>query len=161
FHVTGVHTCALPIYPVRKILGMDSEPDFSTMYGGGTYYYSGISVSGAGDYNNDGFHDILITAPVAGDYGLAFMLFGSGDVNGSATYRSFSRAGNSSRQAVGIPGNAADGTSPSRVWLDFMQGVLASREIVTITRTNTGLSGFSRPEEVADVTWTVSTNRIL
>ncbi len=149
-----------PSYPARKILVIDSEADFSTMYGGGSYYYSGTSVSGAGDFNNDGFQDLLIAAPLAGNYGRAFMVFGAGDAEGSATYKSYSRNADSPRGPVGIPGNAGDGTSPSRVWLDFSMGKFASLEQATITRTKANVSGFSRPEEVADVTWKVETSRI-
>lgn len=53
------------------------------IYGAGEDYETGISVSGAGDFNGDGFADILIGASqgegtvMGNDHGLVYLIFGS------------------------------------------------------------------------------------
>ena len=37
---------------------------------------AGYSVSGAGDVNDDGFHDVIFTAPNASGFGAAYVIFG-------------------------------------------------------------------------------------
>ena len=58
-----------------------SEPDgFAIMGDPGSYDFAGLSVSAAGDFNGDGFDDIIVGAPYGdngGDYaGEAYVIFG-------------------------------------------------------------------------------------
>lgn len=71
-----------PFAPRLNVGSLDSTNGFTLL--GGAFGGSGYSLSSAGDFNGDGFDDILIGAPQAsvdGAYfaGRAYLVFGSGD----------------------------------------------------------------------------------
>ena len=55
---------------------LDPDEGFRIMGKTGAHDYAGLSVSGAGDVNGDGFADIIIGAPYADGGGQAFVIFG-------------------------------------------------------------------------------------
>lgn len=131
--------------------------------------YSGSSVSGAGDINDDGFADFLIGAKDADPGGLdrageAYLIYGAsnGSTQTSATYKSFATLGDAPRKAVGISGDGSDENVPaSRAWIDFSAGTTSTDEpslqSVTLIRSNASLQNLSN---TATVMWQMATNRI-
>jgi hypothetical protein len=58
--------------------------------GADSYTYTGFSVAGAGDVNNDGFPDVIASAPGANNYaGIVYIIFGGKSLPSSISLSSF------------------------------------------------------------------------
>lgn len=141
----------------------ESLPDGFVLHGAHRYDLSGISVSGSGDVNGDGFADILIGArdadgPTNSRFhaGIAYGLFGKGTAT-SATYKSFAKIGNAPYIAIGITGDGSNDSTPdSRAWIDFADGDNVSLQTVTLTRNDSSIADLT---DTANVMWEVSSDR--
>ena len=72
---------------------------------------TGFSVSGAGDFNNDGNEDYLVGAPLAGlGAGAAYLVFGQGSPIASNDARAFGLTGLNGFQMTGAAANDEAGS---------------------------------------------------
>ncbi len=131
--------------------------------------FSGFEVAGTGDVNSDGLSDWIISAPFATppsktNAGEAYVVFSPATVAASGTYRGYAATGDALKAPVGGRGNGHLTAVPdSRCWIDFDAGDdgsgNASLQTVTLTRSNSGLSGGPNPSNAANVVWEITTDR--
>ncbi len=138
-----------------------------TIFGADADDEAGDSLSGVGDVTGDGLADYIIgvseghgSGDVYDDSGEAYLIFGANPA-ASGTYRRHIAPGDANNVGIAIDPNT---TIPaSRVWIDFDAGDNgtggASLQTVTITRSNSGLSGGVDSSNAANVAWEISTDR--
>lgn len=106
--------------------------------------FAGVSVSAAGDVNNDGVPDILVGAmladPNGNQSGEGYAVFGGGG-SADATYKTFVASGNAPAKGVGLIGDGTSTRPGSRFWIDYPAGTgsgngNASLETVQLIREN-------------------------
>ncbi len=120
---------------------------------------SGFSVSGAGDVNDDGLADLIVSAHWAdpgGDSlaGECYVVFSPMAAPATSTYKSVRGVGAAHLSPVGVSGDGSNESTPdSRAWVGFADGDAASMQTVTIHR-NQSLGSTSSP-----TVWEVSTDR--
>ena len=71
------------IYYGGAVINPNPSADL-TMDGEGADHFFGVSVSGAGDVNNDGFDDVIVGAQYIGGTGRAYVYFGGSPMNNNA-----------------------------------------------------------------------------
>jgi FG-GAP repeat protein len=128
-------------------------------------------ISSVGDFNGDGITDLLIShdtgtgGALPGELptGECFLFHGVASST-SATYRTHIRAGDAPAKAIGALADGSHPLPPSRCSINHDEGsgpgkAGSSLETVTLTRDGSSISNLASPELVADVMWSVSTNR--
>jgi hypothetical protein len=134
---------------------------------------AGASVSGAGDFNGDGFSDVLIGATqesfsprgLPSGPGKAYLIFGSGTAT-EATYRNWMIPGNAPRRGVGMIGDGSHSIPFSRCWIDYDGGNGfgnrgASLDTVTLIRSGASIRNIGSPTSAkANVLWEITSDRV-
>lgn len=157
-------TSSAPV-AISELIAHPTSASGFVINGQGAEAASGISVAGAGDINGNGRSDLLVGAPKESTRrGVVYAVLDPLVMAPTSTYRAQVAAGDPDRQAIGVHRYGDDETvyPDSRLWIDFDggagPGLAASSEVVaTITRSKAGLG--ADPAQIADVSWSLSTNR--
>lgn len=122
-------------------------------------------VCGAGDINNDGIKDFLISEPydfynASSPKGNVYLVYGTPSPGiSSRVYRRYLPAGDAPMTGIGLVGNGVDSIPSSRCWIAYDQGNFASKESVTINSGQGGLADLGQSNQIANVYWQITSDR--